>query len=299
MTEFVAEGGLRLDVFLTEETDYTRSFIKQLIDGGRVTVDGETCKCGRTLRGGELIVMDVPEPQLCAEPQDIPLDIIYEDDYIAVVNKQQGLSVHPAGGIFTGTLVNALLFHLKNLSGINGAIRPGIVHRLDKDTSGLMVIARTDEAHLSLSRQLAERSVYKLYLAVNEGVIKEDEGRIATKIGRSRGDRKKMAVTPDGRDAVSEFKVLERFKDATYTQFHILTGRTHQIRVHSQYIGHPIVGDKLYGYKKQRFSLDGQLLHAYKLEFTHPVTGERIGFTAPPPDYFERVLEILRQKEKQ
>ena len=208
------------------------------------------------------------------------------------------MTVHAGNGNTEGTLVNALLYRLDSLSGINGAIRPGIVHRIDKDTSGLLVVAKNDRAHVSLSRQIAEKTCRREYLALLEGVVKEESGHIATDIGRNHADRLQMAVLPAGKGkrAETDFFVEERFRENTLVRFSLKTGRTHQIRVHAKYMGHPVVGDKTYGYKKQRFALDGQLLHAFRLELTHPTTGERMTFTAPLPDYFERVLEILRRE---
>ena len=222
------------------------------------------------------------------------LNRIVEDSDLLVVNKPQGMTVHPAVGNYRGTLVNALLFHLKNLSGINGAIRPGIVHRLDKNTSGLLVVAKNDAAHLSLSRQIADKTCSRIYRALVDGIVKEDEGVIATQIGRSPSDRKKMAVVKDGKPAVTHFRVLERFREYTYMEFRLETGRTHQIRVHCKYLHHPIVGDDVYNTNKCRFALKGQLLHAFQLGFLHPASGERMEFFAPLPDYFEKILNRLR-----
>ncbi len=242
------------------------------------------------------------EPDLkpiAASAEDIPLDIVYEDDDLAVVNKAQGMTVHAGAGNFEGTLVNALLFRLNNLSGVGGALRPGIVHRIDKDTSGLLVVAKNDRAHLSLSEQIKEKTCRREYYALLEGVLKRDGGTISTDLGRDPKDRLKMAVLPAGRgkEAVTDYIVEERFRDNTLARFLLHTGRTHQIRVHAKYLGHPVVGDKTYGYKKQRFALEGQLLHAFRLEFTHPTSGERMCFSAPLPDYFERVLTVLRREK--
>lgn len=288
----------RLDVALSESTGKTRSAIKQLIEKGDVLVNGlPPKKSGETVKAGDVITLTVPDAVEKIEKNDIPIDILYEDGDVAVINKPQGLTVHPAGGNYTDTLVNALMFRLDSLSGINGEIRPGIVHRLDKDTSGVMIVAKNDEAHLSLSRQIADRTVVKEYVAILEGNLTPDEGRIETKIGRSPRDRKQMAVTPDGRTAVTEWRVITRFKENCFVLFRILTGRTHQIRVHAKHLGHPVVGDKTYGYKKQKFNLDGQLLHAYRLTVTHPKSGERMTFSAPLPDYFVRVYDTLAVKD--
>lgn len=287
----------RLDVIVSALTGYTRSRIKQLVEKGLVRADGVTVKkCGHTLKKGDTVTLDVPEPVEKIEKKDIPVDILYEDDDIAVINKPQGLTVHPAGGNYTDTLVNALMYRLDKLSGINGEIRPGIVHRLDKDTSGVMVVAKNDAAHLNLSAQIAKRTVKKEYLALLEGNLKDDSGTIVTRIGRSPKNRKLMAVLPEGREAVTDYTVLTRFDDNCLVLFVIRTGRTHQIRVHAKYIGHPVVGDKSYGYKKQKFDLNGQLLHAYRLTFTHPTTGKVMTFVAPVPDYFVKVYDTLAAK---
>ncbi len=296
---FVAEGAVRADVFLSERADLTRSAVKKLADGGHVFVNGAPAKAGLMLRAGDVAEVEIPDPiPTFAVPEDIPLDIIYEDDDFAVVNKAQGMTVHAGAGNHSGTLVNALLFRLNHLSGVGGALRPGIVHRLDKDTSGLIVVAKNDNAHLSLSRQIAEKTAKREYLALVEGVLKEEHGRIVTQIGRDPNDRLKMAVLPagKGRRAETEYFAEEFFKNNTLVRFELKTGRTHQIRVHAKYIGHPVVGDKVYGYNRQRFSLFGQLLHAFRLTLTHPATGERMTFEAPLPDYFEHVLEILRRE---
>lgn len=285
----------RLDVFLSEESGCTRSYIKQLNDKGNVTLNGNIVKCGKPVREGDVIEVEYPEEVTSIAPENIPLDIIYQDEYIAVINKQQGLTVHPAGGNYSRTLVNALMYHIKDLSAINGVIRPGIVHRLDKNTSGVMVVAKNDIAHLNLSEQIATREVLKIYLAVVEGNLKSSEGEIKTLIARDEKDRKKMAVVSyGGRKAITCYNVQERFKENSLVRFNLKTGRTHQIRVHAKYIGNPIVGDDVYGFKKQRFNLSGQLLHSQSLTLKHPVSGEEMTFTAPLPDYFEKVLTILR-----
>ena len=230
-----------------------------------------------------------------AQPEDIPVEVIYEDGDIAVINKPRGMSVHAGAGRVDGTLVNALLYRLKSLSSINGEIRPGIVHRIDKDTTGLLVVAENDAAHLSLAKQIAEKTCHREYLALLEGVLKEDTGHIETNIGRDPKDRLKMAVLPvGGRRAVTDYEVVERFSENTLVHFTLQTGRTHQIRVHAKHLGHPVVGDPVYGYKKQRFTLDGQLLHAFRLTLTHPRTGERMTFEAPLPADFEHILAVLR-----
>lgn len=290
----IADKSERLDVFLSEKLDKTRSAVKKLVDDGEITVNGNKVKAGRTLKIGEEISVNIPDPvKLDLEAENIPLDIIYQDKDIAIINKPQGMTVHAGNGTHGSTLVNALLYHLDSLSGINGVIRPGIVHRIDKDTSGLLVVAKNDAAHLSLSEQIKNKTCHRIYLALLEGTVKQNDGIIDTFIGRSDKNRTMMAVKDSGRRAVTHFKVLKRYKEFTFAEFKLETGRTHQIRVHCKYIGHPIVGDPVYGYEKQRFKLNGQLLHAWKLELTHPSTGERMSFEAPLPDYFQAVLQKL------
>lgn len=290
-------SGDRLDVFVGEVAQSSRSNAQKRIKNGLVTLNGKTeDKVSRTLKIGDNVGITIvaPEP-IELIPQNIPLDIVYQDEYLAVINKQQGLTVHPAGGSYTDTLVNALLYHIKDLSGINGDIRPGIVHRLDKDTSGLMVVAKNDFAHVNLSQQIASKECRRIYYALTEGVFKEDSGVIDQPLFRSKTDRKKIAVDPDGRQAITLFNVVERFSANTLVRFELKTGRTHQIRVHSAFIGHPIVGDKVYGFKKQRFDLNGQLLHSKEITFTHPKTGESMHFDSELPDYFRRILSVLKK----
>jgi len=292
----VALHAKRLDLYLAENTKFSRSHIRKLIDDKMVTVNGKAAKASSPVSEGDKITVLVKQPKaLDLTPQDMPLDVIYQDEDIAVINKAQGVTVHAGGGTTGNTLVNALLYHLDSLSGINGVIRPGIVHRIDKDTSGLLVVAKNDEAHVSLAAQIQKKTCKREYLALLEGVLKTDSGRISTLIGRSPKDRKLMAVTKTGRTAVTDYEVVERFDEYTLCRFSLQTGRTHQIRVHSKYIGHPIVGDKAYGFKKQKFDLDGQLLHAFRLTLTHPRTGETMVFEAPLPAYFSDVLEKLRR----
>lgn len=290
-------SGDRLDVFVGEVAQSSRSNAQKRIKKGLVTLNGKTeDKVSRTLKIGDNVGVTIvaPEP-IELIPQDIPLDIVYQDEYLAVINKQQGLTVHPAGGSYRDTLVNALLYRIKDLSGINGDIRPGIVHRLDKDTSGLMVVAKNDFAHVNLSQQIASKECRRIYYALTEGVFKEDSGVIDQPLFRSKTDRKKIAVDPDGRQAITLFNVVERFSANTLVRFELKTGRTHQIRVHSAFIGHPIVGDKVYGFKKQRFDLNGQLLHSKEITFTHPKTGESMHFDSELPDYFRRILSVLKK----
>lgn len=292
--DFVPEkNGERLDKFISLNCDLTRSRIKNLIDEGRVLVNSKIEKASYCVRTGDNISIDVPEPKkLSLEPQNIDLDIVYQDDYFAVINKPQGMVVHPGGGSYDNTLVNALLYQLKSLSSINGVIRPGIVHRLDKNTSGLLVVAKNDEAHLNLQKQIANKDAKRYYKALVDGVVKQDDGIIKTFIDRSHTDRKKMAVTKSGREAVTFYKVLQRYRNYTLVEYELKTGRTHQIRVHSKYINHCVVGDDVYG-GSNKFNLEGQLLHAYKLVLTHPKTQEIMVFEAELPDYFKSVLQEI------
>lgn len=300
---FVADAPAeRLDVFVSEKLGVTRSAAKKLIEDGCVLLSGKEAKASHPVKAGERVEADIPEPKtLDLTPEDIPIGIVYEDDDIAVIDKPQGLTVHAGNGNLSGTLVNALLFRLKSLSTINGVVRPGIVHRIDKDTSGLLAVAKNDAAHLSLSAQIAEKTCAREYLALCEGIFKEDRGRVETQIGRHPTDRIRMAVLPagKGRRAVTHFEVVKRYaKGFTLVRFRLETGRTHQIRVHCRYMGHPIVGDPVYGSKKQKFELKGQLLHAFRLSLDHPRTGERMTFESPLPAHFKRVLDILEKSER-
>ncbi len=295
--QLTAAEAARLDKYIADNAeDISRSFAAKLCEDGRVSVNGKTADKKLKLKGGELIELDVPEPQTVeVKPEDIPLDIVYEDDDVIVINKPQGMCVHPAPGNEDGTLVNALMYHCgESLSAINGVIRPGIVHRIDKETSGLLVAAKNNEAHLNLSAQLKERKALRKYNALVNGNIKEDSGTINKPIARHPQDRKKMAVVYGGREAVTHFNVLERYGRYTLVECILETGRTHQIRVHMASIGHSIVGDKVYGIKKERFSLQGQLLHARTIGFVHPRTGELMEFTSELPEHFENVLKVLR-----
>lgn len=292
---FYSDGKERLDVFLADKTGFTRSRIKTLFDDGVVFADGKPIKKAGAVVKGEITVEVGDDVLISAEGENIPIDIVYQDEDIAVINKQRGLVTHPCAGTPNGTLVNAIVYHIKDLSGINGVTRPGIVHRLDKDTSGLIVIAKNNAAHLSLAKQIETKEAGRYYLALLCGNIKEDEGVIDKAIDRSTRDRKKMSVDDNGRRAVTHFKVLERFGDFTLAEFKLETGRTHQIRVHAKYINHPVVGDVVYG-KKDDFGLNGQFLHAYKLKLTHPRTNEEMEFTAPLPDKLLSVLTKLRNK---
>lgn len=283
----------RLDKVCSEIfPDYSRSQIKQLLDGGNITVNGKTEKAKYKVKSGDVIRLEEPETRtLELRPENIPLDIVYEDDDVIVINKPQGMVVHPAPGHDEHTLVNALLYHCP-LSTINGTFRPGIVHRIDKDTSGLLMVAKNDKAHRSLAKQLKDKTNIREYVALVHGRIAEDEGTINAPIGRSLKDRKKQAVVKDGRNAVTHFEVLKRYRDYTFVKCILETGRTHQIRVHMKYIGHPLVGDPLYGPKKT-IKGNGQFLHAGKLGFVHPTTGKLLIFEAPLPKIFQECLEKL------
>lgn len=300
MITFAAEAddvGKRIDVFAAENyEELSRSGLKKIIDTGGVTVNNKTVKANYKLRTGDIVTMNIPESvPLEIIPQNIPLDILYEDDDVIVINKPQGMVVHPAPGHYTDTLVNALLYHCgDSLSGINGIMRPGIVHRIDMDTSGVIMAAKNNNAHRSLALQLAEHSITRKYNAIVYNNIKEDEGTIDKPLGRNPSDRKKMAVVPGGRRAVTHYRVLDRLGKFTYIEAQLETGRTHQIRVHMTYAGHPLLGDSVYGPKKQPFNLKGQVLHARVLGFVHPVTGEYMEFESPLPEYFQKLLERCR-----
>ncbi len=294
------DTGTRIDKLLNSKIDeLTRSHIQKLISEGEVCVDGLAVKANYKVKAGDVVRLTIPnltEPEIDAE--DIPIKIVYEDSDMLVVDKPQGMVVHPAAGNYSGTLVNALLYRCgDSLSGINGEKRPGILHRIDKDTSGLLMVAKNDKAHLALSEQIKEHSLTRAYKAVVHGGFSSDSGVINKPIGRHPTDRKKMTVTQhNSRDAVTHYNVIERFSGYTFIECILETGRTHQIRVHMSNGGHQIVGDKTYGVKKDEFKLAGQLLHAYKLGFIHPTTKEYMEFTSEIPDYFEKVLYILRQR---
>lgn len=289
----------RLDKYLAAQDEtLSRSRIQALVDEGQICVNGNVQKANYKVKTNDTIELKMEDDrELEVEAEDIPLDIRYEDEDVIVINKPKGMVVHPANGNQNGTLVNALLYHCKDLSGINGVLRPGIVHRIDKDTTGLLIVAKNDMAHASLSKQLQSKSVNRLYYALVHGVIPHDFGTIDAPIGRDVNDRQKMAVTAsNSKDARTHFKVVERFKEYTLVECRLETGRTHQIRVHMQYIGYPVVGDEKYSYRKT-MKTGGQLLHAHQLTFIHPRTNETITIEAPLPALFEEILEELRAKE--
>ncbi|RKD27846.1 23S rRNA pseudouridine1911/1915/1917 synthase [Caminicella sporogenes DSM 14501] len=287
----------RVDLYLSRElNDISRSYIQKLIKSGKVKVNGEVIESKKyKVNENDEIHITIPEPEkLKLEPENIPIDIVYEDDDVLVVNKPQGMVVHPAPGHYSKTLVNALLYHCNNLSSINGIIRPGIVHRIDKDTSGLLMIAKNDRAHNFLAKQLKEHSITRIYMAVVHGKIKEDSGTIDAPIGRHPVNRLKWTVTENNsKRAVTHFEVVKRYKNYTLVKLKLETGRTHQIRVHMSYIGYPLVGDPLYGIKKEKFNLKGQVLHAKKLGFIHPSTLEYIEFDSQLPTYFKEILRKI------
>lgn len=292
--------GERLDVFLAlKGAGPSRSFLQKIITDGHVLVNGSAAKASYRLTGDEFIVVDLPDPKpSTAVPQAIPLDIVFEDDDLVVVNKPRGMVVHPAAGNPDGTLVNALLAHCTRLSGIGGVLRPGVVHRIDKDTSGILVVAKNDQSHLSLAAQLKKHTITRRYVAVANGVIKADEGIIRAPIARHPLERKRMAVVPGGREAVTRFQVLERFRCCTFIEARLETGRTHQIRVHMAHIGHPLVGDKVYGGRRQFMEFSGQALHAMVLGFIHPRTHEYMEFSAPIPHDMADLLDWLRKEDR-
>ncbi len=289
-----AKAGMRLDVFLARENpEFSRSYLQRLIGEGLVKVNNDPAKAGYRLKPGDEVLLCVPYPEeLKVEAQPIPLDIYYEDGDVIVINKPRGMVVHPAEGNYSGTLVNALLYHCRDLSGIGGVLRPGVVHRLDKDTSGLLMVAKNDAAHLELARQLKDRRVVRRYLALAHGCFQEDTGTIAAPIGRHPRDRQRMAVVAGGKPAVTHYQVVQRFPEFTLLNVRLETGRTHQIRVHMAYLGHPLVGDNKYAPKRNHYGLQGQFLHAAVLGFTHPRTKEYLEFSAPLPT---ELAEFLRE----
>lgn len=293
------ENNVRLDAYVASKVSgLTRATVQRLLDEGNILVNSKISKNSYKVKLGDTIEINIPEvKETNIEAQDIPIDVVYEDDDIIVVNKPKGLVVHPANGNPDGTLVNAILNICKDsLSGIGGEKRPGIVHRLDKDTSGLLIIAKNDQAHLNMSEQIKERKVTKKYIALVRGIIQEDEATINMPIARSKKDRKKMAVDKDGKEAVTHFKVLNRFDKYTLLEIKIDTGRTHQIRVHMSEIGHPVVGDEVYSNGKNEFDIHGQMLHAKSLDFCHPITGKPMHLEADLPEYFKVVLDKCRKR---
>ena len=291
------DAGKRLDAWLAERTELTRSAVQKLAEDGRVMAGGKPLTKNTRLTGTEAVSLLLPEPEAVEiVPQDIPLDVVYEDDDVIVVNKPKGLVVHPAPGHPDGTLVNALLYHCgDSLSGINGELRPGIVHRIDRDTSGLIIAAKNDFAHVRLAAQLQDHTLARTYRCIVTGNLREDAGTVNAPIGRCPADRKKMAVVAGGRNAVTHWQVLERYPGAAYVECRLETGRTHQIRVHMAYIGHPILGDTVFGSKKPVPGLNGQCLHAVGLRFLHPRTGAPVELTCPLPEEFQRQLEKYRR----
>ncbi len=290
---------LRLDLWLSEAfPEKSRSFFQKLIRDGRVTVNDLPVKPSYLLREEDRVEVDFPEPAVPEIlPENIPLSIVYEDDDVILVNKPKGMVVHPAPGHFSGTLVNALLFHCKDLSGINGVLRPGIVHRIDRDTTGIVIACKNDRAHQIISEQLSAHTISRRYHAIVCGNLKDDEGTVDLPIGRDPKDRKKMGIDPkNGKNAVTHFRVLERFGDYTSVECRLETGRTHQIRVHMAHIRHPLLGDAVYGSGKSRFQTEGQCLNAYLLGFTHPGSGEYMEFQVPDPPYYEKILKSLRSR---
>ena len=292
-----AEEDERIDRYVAELADsLSRSFIQKMIKDGTLLVNGKPVKASYRVQAEDEISFTLPEavePDI--EPEDIPLDILYEDEDLLVVNKPKGMVVHPAAGHYSGTLVNALMYHCRDsLSGINGVMRPGIVHRIDRDTTGSLIVCKNDTAHLSIAAQLKEHSIVRRYRAIVHGVIREEEGCVDISIGRHPADRKRMAAgVKNGKEAVTHYKVLRRFGQYTYIECRLETGRTHQIRVHMEHIGHPLLGDPVYGNRRSPFRLEGQTLHAMVLGFVHPRTGEYVETVAPLPVYFEHLLEIL------
>ena len=293
--------GIRLDKAISEKDEsISRVTVQRLIDEGKILVNGKKIKSSYKLNLNDLITIFKEEPkEVEIKPENIPLDVVYEDNDILVVNKQKGLVVHPGNGNPDGTLVNAIMARCKDsLSGIGGEIRPGIVHRIDKDTSGLLIVAKNDKSHINISEQIKNHKVKKTYIALVRGVLKENEATIDMPIARSNKDRTKMAVSKTGKNAITHIKVIERFKNYTLLEVNIETGRTHQIRVHLSQIGYPIVGDYVYSNGKNPFGVQGQMLHSMKLEFVHPITGKQMNLKAELPEYFEEVLEILRKENR-
>lgn len=293
----INDSGKRIDKYLNENTEYTRSKIQKMIENGNILVNDIKVKDSYKVKENDYITIEALKETTDILPENIPLDIYYEDDDLIVVNKPSGMVVHPAPGNYTGTLVNALIYHTNNLSKVNTNIRPGIVHRIDADTSGLLLVAKNDKSHNILAEDIQKKEVVREYIALVEGIIMEDTATIDAPIGRDKKDRKKMTVTSENsKDAVTHIRVLERYKDSTLIRCKLETGRTHQIRVHLSYIGHPVVNDPVYGHKKLIDKDFGQMLHAEKLGFVHPTTKEYMEFTAEPPKRFQEILNIYKEK---
>ena len=295
----VKNDGIRLDAFVAENTEFSRTNAQRLIKENKIKINGNSAKESYKVKIGDLVEIEDEEPkEIELKAQDIPIDILYEDNDIIVVNKPKGMVVHPANGNPYGTLVNAVMAKCKDsLSGIGGEIRPGIVHRLDKDTSGAIIVAKNDKAHINLSEQIKNHEVEKTYIALVKGIVSENEATINMPISRSTKDRKKMAVNKDGKNAITHFKVLERFDKYTLLEVKIETGRTHQIRVHLSYIGYPIVGDEVYSNGKNEWGIKGQCLHAKSLKFKHPITGKEMFIEAPMPEYFRNIIKDLESRQ--
>lgn len=294
----IDNDGIRIDKYLLDKLDISRNKIQKLINDNNILVNGKSVKASYIVRVDDLIECDfLYKEKINILPEDIPLDIVYEDDDLLVVNKPSGMVVHPAVGNYSHTLVNALMYHCNNLSQVNGVIRPGIVHRIDADTSGLLLVAKNDMAHVDLAKQISEKSVKREYIALVDGVIKEDTATIDAPIGRDVKNRKKMCVTADNsKDAITNIRVIERYKNSTLITCSLLTGRTHQIRVHMNYIGHSVINDPVYGSKKLVDPLFGQMLHARKIGFVHPRTHEYMEFSCEPPEKFLDILEMYKDK---
>ena len=293
----VSEGNIRIDKYLSSVTDLSRSKIQKLLDYDNILVNGNSVKSSYLVKEDDVITVNEVEENIDIVPEDIPLDIVYEDEYLLVVNKPSGMVVHPAPGNYSGTLVNALMYHCNNLSSVNGSVRPGIVHRIDADTSGLLLVAKNDMVHNDLAEQISKKTVVRKYISLVHGVIMEDTATIDAPIGRDVNDRKKMCVTGDNsKDAITHIRVLERYKDSTLIECSLETGRTHQIRVHMNYINHPVVNDPVYGHNKLDDKEFGQMLHAKEIGFVHPVTKEFMDFKVDPPERFNEILEIYKNK---
>lgn len=299
MEIIVNDSNIRIDKYLMKNTDFSRSYIQKLIDNNMVLVNGNSVKASYSVKEDDIITInDELGNDIDVVPENIPLDIVFEDEYLMVINKPSGMVVHPANGNYSHTLVNALMYYSNKLSSVNGEFRPGIVHRIDADTSGLLLVAKTDNVHNDLAKQISEKTVNRKYVCLVHGVILEDTATIDAPIGRDKNDRKKMCVTGDNsKDAVTNIRVLERYKDSTLIECSLETGRTHQIRVHMAYIGHPVVNDPVYGYNRIDDKEFGQMLHAKEIGFVHPVTKEFLDFKVDPPKRFMEILDLYKNKE--